>query len=519
MTTLFDRPLRPGLALMSRLHLPAKLLSLGLVMALFVGATLAVPSAGSLAAATRWSAIGLGITLVYLAVCFYRTQVAALRELQRVVDAACAGDLTQTPQLRGNDELTAITRGVDQMTRKFSRLVAGVRSEAQLVAMASDRMSGNAVDMSDRTEQQASSLEQTSASVSELVSTVRRNADEVMAADRLVGTVRGAAEDTAKVVQSAVASMQSIEKRSQKMTEIIGVIDGIAFQTNILALNAAVEAARAGEAGRGFAVVAAEVRTLAQRSATAASEVKLLIDGSTGEVHGGVQRIHEASQTLASVVHGIHEVAAKLSSVSLSSAQQSTGLMEISAAVNSLDQLTQRNAQMVETSVHAASSLREQAQALSGGVVSMRLRQGCADEARALVERAVQAIRTEGFSPARDRFHRRDGGFVDRDMFIIVLDNQGYFRAFGMDPTKADKPSVAAPGVDMKTLNAQTMEMAANGGGWLQFTSLHPITKTLTEKMAYVLPDGHGRAVLCSINKSDGSVAAPVVPAGQRQAA
>ena len=496
-----DKPLpwlRPGVAWVARLP--------GWTRPAVLAALLVLPAAAWMMAPgpMRWSGMAAVAVLGYLAWCMQHLQARSLRELQCVVDAVCDGDLTRSPVLGGRDDVARITSGVDDMTRRLSRLVASVRSEAQLVAMASERLSGTAATMSDRTEQQASSLEETAAGVSELAATVRRNAEEMRAADEQAEAVRVGAEEAARVVESAVASMQGMEKRAGQMTEIIGVIDGIAFQTNILALNAAVEAARAGDAGRGFAVVAAEVRTLAQRSAQAAAEVKTLIEGSTREVHGGVAQIREASESLAGVVRGIREVTARLGAVTASSAQQSNGLLEISQAVNALDSLTQGNAQMVDTTVHAAQSLREQAQQLSAGVVSMRLRQGCADEARAMVERAVEFIAQTGRAAAVQRFHDRSGGFVDRDMFIIVIDRNGWFRAFGMDPSKADKPAVAAPGVNIDELNARTWRCADEGGGWLQFKSLHPITKLPADKMAYVLPAGPDWVVMCSINKNDG---------------
>jgi hypothetical protein len=149
--------------------------------------------------------------------------------------------------------------------------------------------------------------------------------------------------------------------------------------------------------------------------------------------------------------------------------------------------------------------LREQARHLSAAVISMKLRQGCADEARALVDKAVALIQGEGAASAIQRFHRRDGGFVDRDLFIIVLDRRGYFRAFGMDPGKADKPAVAAPGVNIDELNAKSYGAADAGGGWIEFKSLHPQTKLPVDKMAYVMPAGQELVVMCSVNKTDGA--------------
>ena len=479
---------------MTRLRLKVRLMVLGGVVLLLL-----VPGVSF-----RFSVL-LGMGLVYLSLCFYLITMRGLHELQRVVDEVCVGNLTTIPHMAGNDEVAFITQGVERMTHRLSQLVSTVRSEAQLVAMESDTLSGNAVSMSDRTERQASSLEQTSASVCELADMVKRNASDMQDATLLAEQLRGAATGAARIVDTAVVSMQDMEKRSTRMNEIIDTINGIAFQTNILALNAAVESARAGEAGRGFAVVASEVRTLAHRSATAASEIKKLIDGSALEVGLGVTRIQQARTTMTTVVDGIIQVTEKLDGVAKSSALQSNGLQEIAAAVVDLDQITQRNALMAESSVRAAESLRSQAQKLSAGVTSMRLRQGCADEARALVEQAVHVIHQVGKQAAKARFHDRNGGFNDRDMFIVVVDRNGYFRAFGMDPTKADKPAVAAPGVDIAELNRKTWHIADAGGGWVQFQSRHPVTAAVIDKMAYVLPADKDWVVLCSINKTDGT--------------
>jgi hypothetical protein len=387
----------------------------------------------------------------------------------------------------------------------MSRMVARVRSEAQLIAMASEQLGRHAGSLSQRTDTQARSLEEAARNLHHLLDTVKDNSAAIQAADAMADEVQRAAEHGAQVVAGAVASMQELERRSGQMHDIIGVIDGIAFQTNILALNAAVEAARAGESGRGFAVVATEVRVLAQRSAQAAAEVKKLIEGSAEEIRTGVQRIQDSNASLGHVVQGIGTVAGRLREVNGSSSGQSEALGGIAGAVRDLERLTQDNAHMVEHAVGAAERLQRQAQGLSGSVDGMRLRQGCADEARTLVEQAVQLIQRSGLAAARQRLHDRKGGFIDRDMFVIVLDRANHFRAFGVDPSKVDKPAVAAPGVDIDQLCADTWAAADSGGGWIEFCSMHPITKLPAQKVGYVLSAGSDYAVLCSVNKTDGT--------------
>jgi len=496
--------LKPGIAAMQQINLTGKLLLLAapllagpVVLMVFANSGFERPLAG--AGAVLW---------IYVALCFHASLSASIAALDDMVKAVCAGDLTQSRVMAGTDELALIGRDMETMTRRLSQLVSSIRSEAQLVAMAGDRLSTSAHELHGRTEEQARSLKQTSASMASLVSAVQINATDAQEADGLAASVRHAAEGGNAIVESAVVSIQGLEKRSSQMTDIIGVINGIAFQTNILALNAAVEAARAGEAGRGFAVVASEVRTLAQRCAQAATEVKLLIEGSAAEVGTSMGRIREASRSLHAVVQGISQVADKARVISQSSAAQRSGLQGMEQSVQSLDGITQSNALMVDSSVRSAERLREQARHLSAAVISMKLRQGCADEARALVDKAVALIQNEGATSAFARFHRRDGGFVDRDLFIVALDRRGYFRAFGMDPSKADKPAVAAPGVNIDELNAKSFGAADAGGGWIEFKSLHPQTKLPVDKMAYVMPCGKELIVMCSVNKTDGAVMA-----------
>jgi archaellum component FlaC len=384
-------------------------------------------------------------------------------------------------------------------------VVASVRSEAELVAMAGGRLAWTSNSLSERTEQQAASLEETSSTVTQLAEALHGNSGDMRDVAGMAREVMHRAEADSRIVQSTVDAMNAMAARAGKMTEIIDAINGIAFQTNILALNAAVEAARAGDAGRGFAVVANEVRTLSARSAKSAAEISELIKGSINDALAGARQVNETQQALTQVVQRMRDLAAKVAGVASSISEQSAQTQEIAQVVRALDDITQRNAELVEVSTQSSSALHEQASNLAGSVVSMKLRQGCADEARALVEAAAQLVLTQGIEVAVPRFHDRKGGFIDRDLFIIVLDSRGYFRAFGMDPSKANRPSVAAPGVDAEALNRAVRELAARGGGWHQFRGMHPVTKLACDKMAYVLPAGDDLIVLCSINKNDGS--------------
>ncbi len=450
-------------------------------------------------------AIVLGLSWLYL---WGAASLALHRDLQAagsVLDQALSGNFQQALPPASTGDGAALALKLEMLLKQFSAVVASVRSEAELLAMAGGQLAQTSGSLSDRTEQQAASLEETSATVSQLADGLRGNSGDMREVAAMAQQVMQRAEEGRQVVQSTVSSMNAMAARAGKMTEIIDAINGIAFQTNILALNAAVEAARAGEAGRGFAVVATEVRTLSGRSAKSAAEISELIKGSIDDALAGVRQINETHKALAHVVDHMRVLATKVGGVSTSISEQSTHTQEIAQVIHGLDDITQRNADLVEVSTQSSASLSAQAANLAGSVVSMKLRQGCADEARALVEAATQLILQHGLDAAVRQFHDRSSRFFDRDLFIIVLDRKGYFRAFGMDPTKANKPSVAAPGVDLEALNRITRELADQGGGWAQFRGMHPVTKLPCDKMAYVLPAGPELMVLCSINKNDGS--------------
>jgi methyl-accepting chemotaxis protein len=306
----------------------------------------------------------------------WRITRSITRPLQRACDVAlrvAEGDLTVDIQAEGRDEAAQLLGALAVMEAKLTSTVAHVRRNAEGVATASVQISQGNHDLSQRTEEQASSLQQTAASMEQLGGAVRHNADSAQQANQLA---RGASEVAVRggtVVARVVDTMRGIEASSKKIADIIGLIDGIAFQTNILALNAAVEAARAGEAGRGFAVVAGEVRTLAQRSAQAAREIKTLISDSVQRVDEGSALADEAGRTMQDVVTAIQRVGSLMGEISHASREQSEGVEQVGQAVGQMDQVTQQNAALVEQSATAAESLRSQAQRLVEAVAVFRL--------------------------------------------------------------------------------------------------------------------------------------------------
>lgn len=308
------------------------------------------------------------LTLLLGGVCAFLIARSITRPLGRAVQVAetvASGDLTSRIEFDSRDETGQLLHALKNMNDSLAQVVGEVRAGTDTIATASGQIAAGNHDLSSRTEEQASSLEQTAASMEELTSTVKQNADNARQANQLAVSASEVAVKGGSVVSQVVDTMGSINASSRKIVDIIGVIDGIAFQTNILALNAAVEAARAGEQGRGFAVVASEVRALAGRSAEAAKQIKQLIATSVEQVEAGAKLVNGAGTTMHEMVDSIRSVAEMIASISLASTEQSGGLVQINEAVSHMDQLTQQNAALVEQTAAAGMSLQEQAKRLS----------------------------------------------------------------------------------------------------------------------------------------------------------
>ncbi|WP_277604604.1 methyl-accepting chemotaxis protein [Pelomonas sp. CA6] len=300
-------------------------------------------------------------------------RLVSVRNAMEQIGSAGGGDLTQRLDEQGEDELTDIAHAFNQFVGQIEHVMRDVRSSAESIATASREIAMGAQDLSARTEQTASNLEETASAMEHLTETVHRSAASAGSASAHAGNSAEVAQRGGAVVGRVVRTMDEISASSRKIGDIIGVIDGIAFQTNILALNAAVEAARAGEQGRGFAVVAGEVRSLAQRSAEAAKEIKTLIGGSMARVDEGAQLVAEAGRTMDEILASVRGVSDTIGEISSGATEQSRGIVEINQAVSQLDQMTQQNAALVEESAAAADSLKDQAARLSQVVGTFRL--------------------------------------------------------------------------------------------------------------------------------------------------
>ena len=308
----------------------------------------------------------------------WRITISITRPLQLAVEATervAKGDLVADIKVDGRDEASRLLIALHDMRESLSHLVGQVRQGTDNIATASGEIAAGNQDLSSRTEDQACSLEETAASMEELTSTVKQNADNARQANELAMFASGVAVKGGQVVAQVVTTMGEINNSSRKIVDIVSVIDGIAFQTNILALNAAVEAARAGEQGRGFAVVAAEVRSLAQRSAAAAKEIKSLIDDSVERVAAGSGQVTQAGRTMDEIVESVKRVTDIMAEISAASQEQTSGIELINQAVTQMDQVTQQNAALVEQAAAAATTLREQAGELSQLVSVFKLEQ------------------------------------------------------------------------------------------------------------------------------------------------
>jgi methyl-accepting chemotaxis protein len=379
---------------------------------------------------------------IFLAMAFIRSITEPVREAVVVAKAVADGDLSVVVPVRGSNELGQLMTALSDMRDHLSQVVTKVRQGSEGVATASSEIASGNHDLSARTESQASALEETSSSMEQLGETVKQNADSARQANQLAMNASGVAVRGGEVVGQVVETMKGINESSRKISDIIAVIDGIAFQTNILALNAAVEAARAGEQGRGFAVVASEVRSLAGRSADAAKEIKTLINASVQRVEHGTSLVDQAGATMSEVVTSIRRVTDIMGEIASASSEQSLGVSQVGEAVSQMDQVTQQNAALVEEMAAAASSLKSQAEDLVGVVASFKL--GGSTLNAGFIPAAVRFV-----EPVRKPFVgsvQRDGG-ISKGAAVSAL-------ASVRRPI-SKKSEVSAPKVDTKVALAK----------------------------------------------------------------
>jgi len=438
--------------------------------------------------------IGLGVlalaTNVAAAWWLRRSIAQPLAQATAVARRMAQGDLSEPFEAHAKGELGDLQLALQETSERMFKIVSHVRSGTTAVAATSGLIAADNTALSSRTEAQASSLEETASSMEELTSTVRQNADNARQANQLVASAAESAVKGGKVVGNVVHTMGSIKASSRKIVDIISVIDGIAFQTNILALNAAVEAARAGEQGRGFAVVAAEVRTLAQRSAAAAREIKELIGDSVEKVDAGSKQVDDAGNAMSEIVANVNRVAGIMSEIAAASSEQSSGIEEVNKAVVQIDATTQQNAALVEEAMRTAASLQEQAVALSQAVSIFNLGArefGNAEEAVAMVQAGVEFMRNHGRAALVDEVNKlSQGQFIDRDLYISIYATDGSIAAHGANRRLWGADWSKIKDTDGRFFVSETVNVArAKGDGWMDYKWVHPVTKETMVKSAY----------------------------------
>ncbi|MDE1998813.1 MAG: HAMP domain-containing protein [Burkholderiales bacterium] len=323
-----------------------------------------------------WFVAAVILSILIVAPLTILNQISICHPIERARQMALGiaqGNLEHRMAIFGSDEPAQLLAALNEMQESLKSIVGEVRHSADSIAIASTEIASGNMDLSSRTESTASSLQETASSMAQLTETVRHSADSASQANQLASGAAHAAERGSAIVSEVVNNMGEIDSTSKRINDIISVIDGIAFQTNILALNAAVEAARAGEQGRGFAVVAGEVRSLAQRSATAAKEIKHLILASSEKVESGTRLVHDAGAAMQEILSSVQRVSDIISEITTASNEQSHGIGQVNQAVTSLDQMTQQNAALVEQSAAAAASLKDQASKLTQSMAVFRI--------------------------------------------------------------------------------------------------------------------------------------------------
>ncbi|CAN5396087.1 hypothetical protein BH10PSE17_BH10PSE17_09940 [soil metagenome] len=491
----------PGLLILNRLSVGARSALTAVLCLALLGWSASREFERGLSAGAVAIYVLVGVLAVYLVTLSYRQSRRSLDSLHGATEAMRQGDLGTQISVVGQDDLSRISRTLETVKESFSALVANIRSDAIVVSHAGKSLAAGASDLASRTERQAATLQQTSAGVQELSETVQRNAKDAVAVEAMSTRVRDIADAGGKRMTDAVDAVRAIKDSSSRVHDIIGVIEGIAFQTNILALNAAVEAARAGDQGRGFAVVASEVRSLALRCTQAAQEVKGLVATSTSKVDAGVKHIDGVSGLLGDIVSGVSELSTNLASITSATVQQSAALVEMTAAIRGLDEITQQNAQMVERASAESAELGQRADRLAQSVNGFRLRQGTADEAFALVSAARRVYEQRGQASLAE-ITDASSGFVDRDMYVFAWDRTLTYHAFAGKPANVGKSAAQILGTDVSILTRDVWAAAAAGGGWVDYDFLNPVTGQVLPKTSYVVGVSDKLVLGCGVYKS-----------------
>lgn len=427
------------------------------------------------------------LVLGYFVTALHSVMMGTVKVISRSMDDMGRGDLTRHRSVQGDDELADVGRGMQEVGDRLSRIVAGIRSNAVLLAMSGKKMSEGTMALAMRTEQQAGRLHDLIEKVRQIRDTVSEGADQANQMERQAQSLRTTVEHGQELMPVATDTMKRIEQGVARMHEIVNLIEDIAFQTNMLALNAAVEAARAGEGGSGFAVVAAQVRQLAGRCTEAVSEISDLISASSMLAGEGVRHMDGIQTTFGELSSGLDRVCASVAGVAEMVERQRITLDDMTVSIDSLDEITKENTEAVSRSYQSSAQLMDRASSLSMAVQGIRLSQGSPDEAQALAERAAQLIQTQGLERALPTLQDAQGPFVDRDLCVFGINRQGILAFMSLDPAQSGKPMQMLTTVDGRLLHEALWQAADSGQPWVEYESCDADTLQMSTKMAHVV--------------------------------
>jgi methyl-accepting chemotaxis protein len=482
----------PAFALFKQLRVwPA----MGVIIALLVVAQLTATAASRAEwlFAVSWS---IAAVVLYLLIALAAWNKGVIERIGATARRVASGDLTARFKARGEDMAKSdsheIFSSLTLMSTNLLDIVRQVRASADHIAHGSHEIAAGYSHLSQRTEEQASTLEETSASMEQLSATVKQNAEHCSQANDRVESTGRRAEEAGQSMQRMTATMARIENGSKRVAEIIALIEGIAFQTNILALNAAVEAARAGEQGRGFSVVASEVRALAQRSAQAAEDIKALIDVTSEDIGEGATLANEAQQAVDRAVEGVRDVSQLIQSIATASEQQNAGVQEIGKALTQLENMTQQNAALVEEGAAATVSFEQEAAGLLSAVSSFRTdRVEDRERAVELVKHAIVWVRKVGPERALKDVQNPAGEFIQGDIYVVVWDLNGVVLAIPVNHFMLGKSQLDLTDADGKKVTRDILELVRlHGTGWYDYRFRNPKSGKIEPKSLYVERDG-----------------------------